>query len=104
MRTTVILADHSGPAEIETVLARLKSEPLDRHFERAFGGFVQFERQRCDGRVDDDERGLTSIIGAFVGQRHAFEILTDEPRLIRQLRRAISANRRRPDYVSQPAQ
>jgi len=52
-------------------------------------------------RVDDEGLGTYRFSGNFVTQSHVFNIRTNDTRLASRLMAAVSANRRRPDYVTE---
>lgn len=80
------------PDSIETLLEVLKREPLDRSFE-AYGNFAY---------ANESLPGTTRFFGNFLHISHVFSIDSNDPAVVKPLRAAIRANKKREDYLSQP--
>ena len=78
------------PDTLDELCEVLASEPLDRDFE-AFGNFVL-----------SDAYPVIRFWGNFANVSHVFSIDTDDGVTINRLTKAIRANQKRPDYLSQP--
>lgn len=95
----------AGPDTIEQLLAVLKDEPLDRTFENygnfvyALGGRHGYEDPEL--RREAKELRAVNFFGNFFKLSHVFNIETNDPAVIRPLVKAIRANQRRADYLSQ---
>ena len=87
------------PATIETLLRVLGEYPLDRRFE-AYGNFISKEPILVSG---ERMHGITSFFGNFFTLSHVFNIYTDDAEVVAKLTDAINANRKRKDYLAQPA-
>lgn len=97
------------PDEIEVLLKRLASEPLDPTFE-AYGNFITKNPQGCvyvgrgqyfeTGRLYPEHPGTCSFFGNFLNVSAVFDIHTNDEALIAKLEQAIRANQRRADYVA----
>lgn len=81
---------------VDDLMKQLKDHPLDRRYE-AHGGFEV-------GHAPDLREGFVRFLGNFAPPYSAlhFFIETDEADEIHDIRAAISENRRREDYLSQP--
>jgi len=97
------------PDTIEKLLEVLAVEPLDRKFEN-FGNFIYkpftWKYGRGNRIVNDkpmypDNPAMLNFFGNFLRVSHVFNITTDDPVIIAKLRKAIRANKKRPDYLSQ---
>ena len=73
---------------IVLLLSHLEREILDPTFEK-YGNFVRRNRKT----------GLTTFFGNFLTYSHVFNIVTDDPAIIKPLRRAIRMNRASPGYT-----
>lgn len=109
---TVITANGSKwagdePDEVEILLERLASEPLDPRFEE-YGNFITKDPQGCvsigrgqyanTGPLYPEHPGTYSFGGNFLNVSAVFDIDTNDPVLIAKLTKAIRANQKRADY------
>lgn len=94
MRWTEIRTNSSkmfgeNPDGIETLLHIFAHEPLNRTFERAF--------------MRNLGNGAWRFHGNFQTMAHVFDVRSNDPDVIDQLRRAILTNREMPGFRSQPS-
>jgi len=94
---------------IDKLLEVLAVEPLDRSFEN-FGNFIYkpftWKYGRGNYIVNDkpmypDNPGALNFFGNFLRVSHVFNITTDDKAIIAKLGKAIRANQKRSDYLSQ---
>lgn len=86
----------------EQLLEMLAKEPLDRSFER-YSSFC-YRPFHDDGKrkpLYPDNPNIRTFFGNFFRVSYVFNLDTDDADLIRRLRRAIRANQKRADYLSQ---
>lgn len=90
------------PDSIETLLALLETEPLDRTFEpECYGNFITVDPVNMRGEKLLPPGGV-SFFGNFFNVSHVFSIDTTDAVLIERLTKAIRSNQQRPDYLAQP--
>lgn len=80
----------------ENILKDLAEYTLDPVFEE-YGNFVYMPTW-CDEEVAEKYKGLTAISGNFLKLSHAFNLLTDDEKLIKELTEAIRKNQETNEY------
>ena len=99
---------HHPKESLEHLFELLAATPLDRKFE-AYGNFIYAAGShrhgfRKPGLRDAPRRDkVVHIWGNFLHVSHVFNISTNDKPLLRRLHRAIRANQKRPDYLTQPS-
>lgn len=80
----------------ENILKDLAEYTLDPTFED-YGNFVYIPTW-CDKELAEKYKGLTAINGNFLTFSHAFRLLTNDVKLIRELTEAIRKNQETEEY------
>lgn len=80
----------------ENILKDLAEYTLDPVFEE-YRNFVYMPTW-CDEEVAEKYKGLTAISGNFLKLSHAFNLLTDDEELIKELTEAIRKNQETNEY------
>lgn len=80
----------------ENILKDLAEYTLDPTFEED-GNFVYMPTW-CNGEPAEKYKGLTAISGNFLNFTHAFNLLTDDKKLIEELTEAIRKNQETEEY------
>lgn len=80
----------------ENILKDLAEYTLDPVFEE-YGNFVYMPTW-CDEESAEKYKGLTVISGNFLKLSHAFSLLTDDEKLIKELTEAIRKNQETNEY------
>jgi hypothetical protein len=113
MTTPILLINSNGPPShhpqesLDLLFDLLATEPLDRKFEQ-FGNFLYAAGSQRHGFVNPELRDaarrdkLVHVWGNFLHRSHVFSISTNDKQLLQRLSRAIRANQKRADYLSQP--
>ncbi|WP_261131085.1 hypothetical protein [Bacillus sp. Marseille-Q3570] len=85
------------PENIQALLKRLSSEPLDPIYESMGNFIVSYQPGRSTSENKRFE-GCTHFFGHFATSSHVFSIITDEKVVIESLTAAIRMNQCRSDY------
>jgi hypothetical protein len=106
--TTRIISNGSkwageAPDTIETLLRVLDTDILDKSFEK-YGNFITKSPKYAESfyaELGTNPANTYNFFGNFRTVSHVFNIATDEIEVIKKLRKAIRANQKRPEYLSQ---
>ena len=106
--TTVILSNGSkwagqAPDTVDDLLDVLQKYALDRTFEK-YGNFITRKpkyKQEFYAELGTDPDKTYNFFGNFRSLSHVFNIVTDDPEIVKKLRAAIRKNQKRADYLRQ---
>ena len=85
------------PDTIEDLIQVLNNYSLDPVFE-AYGNFVQLNPQWLNQEIAEKYKGCSKFFGNFSSISHVFNIITDEPEVIKVLSEAINKNMATKEY------
>jgi hypothetical protein len=85
------------PDTIEQLLEVLKNYPLDPMFEE-YGNFISNNPNWFKKEAAIKHKGCSKINGNFSSISHAFDIITDDQEIIKQLTEAIEQNKNTEAY------
>ena len=83
--------------KLEWILEDLKKYTLDPIFEK-YGNFINRKPEWRTKEVEEKYAGCVSVFGNFINTSHAFQLLTDEEKVISMLEDAVRANQKTEAY------